>query len=423
MVDKSPKIGAAGKRGETVRSDCFVEVKLRKSGGVNLKLESKVAVLYGDSIQRLVFEMCEHFGIKHTNIFLEDKGALPFTIAARFETALKRARPELEAEFLLPMNEKKVSPASKDRLRRSRLYLPGDEPKFFANAGLHKPDGIILDLEDSVAPSEKDAARMLVRNALRSIDFHGAERMVRINQNQVGLEDLRYIVPHHVEVILIPKCESAQQVIAVENEITKLRRQYGVANEIYLLPIIESALGVIKAYEIASASMQNCGLAIGLEDYTADLGVERTRDGDESRFARSMIVNAARAAGIQALDSVFSEVNDLDGLRAGVIEARSLGFEGKGCIHPRQIQIIHAGFAPTPDEISKAMRVVSAFEDAQNRGIGVVALDSKMIDAPVVKRAQKTVELALLYRGKNVAPRSRGRQDVCATHLSDYKKF
>jgi citrate lyase subunit beta/citryl-CoA lyase len=398
MINPSHKIGAAGKRGETVRSDCFVEISFKKSGGINLKLESKVGVLYGDSIQRLVFEMCERFGLKHANIFLEDKGALPFTIAARFETALKRAQPELEAEFLLPINGKKKSPTSKDRLRRSRLYLPGDEPKFFVNAGLHKPDGIILDLEDSVAPSEKDAARVLVRNALRCIDFYGAERMVRINQNQAGLKDLRYIVPHHVDVILIPKCESAQQVIAVENEVAKLRRQFDVANEIYFLPIIESALGVIKAYEIASASLQNCGLAIGLEDYTADLGVERTREGEASRFGRSIIVNAAKAAGIQALDSVFSGVNDLDGLRAGVIEAKSLGFEGKGCIHPRQIQIIHAGFAPTQDEISKAMRVVMAFEEAQNRGIGVVALDAKMIDAPVVKRAQRTIKLARLHQ-------------------------
>ena len=406
MINHSPQIGAAGKRGETVRSDCFVEVALKKSGGIKLELESKVGVLYGDSIQRLVFEMCEHFGLKHANIFLEDKGALPFTIAARFEAALKRARPELEMEFLLPIHAKKKLPTTKDRLRRSRLYLPGDEPKFFINAGLHKPDGIILDLEDSVALSEKDAARLLVRNALRCIDFYGAERMVRLNQNQAGLEDLRYIVPHHVDVILIPKCESPQQVIAVENEVAKLRRQFDVANEICFLPIIESALGVIKAYEIATASVQNCGLAIGLEDYTADLGVERTREGEESRCGRSMIVNAAKAAGLQALDSVFSEVNDLDGLRASVIEAKSLGFEGKGCIHPRQIQIIHAGFAPTPDEISKAMRVVSAFEDAQNRGIGVVALDSKMIDAPVVKRAQKTVELALLYPEKNVAQSS-----------------
>lgn len=398
MINPSHKIGAAGKRGETIRSDCFVKVALKKSGGINLKLESKVGVLYGYSIQRLIFEMGAHFGLKHADIYLEDKGALPFTIAARFEAALKRARPELEAEFLLPINEKKISSTSKDRLRRSRLYLPGDEPKFFVNAGLHKPDGIILDLEDSVAPSEKDTARLLVRNALRSINFYCAERMVRINQNQAGLDDLRYIVPHHVEVILIPKCESAQQVIAVDNEVAKLRRQFDVANEIYFLPIIESALGVIKAYEIASASAKNCGLAIGLEDYTADLGVERTRAGDESRFARSMIVNAAKAAGIQAFDSVFSDMNDLDGLRASVSEAKSLGFEGKGCIHPRQIPVIHAGFMPSQDEITKALNIVDAFNEAQSRGSGVVALGAKMIDAPVVKRAQQTIKLARLYQ-------------------------
>lgn len=398
MRNQSPQTGAAGKRGETVRSDCFVEIKIKKSGGVNLKLKSKVGAFYGDSIRQLVVEMCEYFGLKHAHIFLEDKGALPFTLAARLETALKRARPELETEFLLPIHNKRISPTSKDRLRRSRLYLPGEEPKFFVNAGLHQPDGIILDLEDSVAPNEKDAARVLVRNALRSIDFYGAERMVRINQNQTGLVDLRYIVPHHVDVILIPKCESAPQVTAVANEVENLRQRHGVANEIYLLPIIESARGVIKAYEIASASPQNCALAIGLEDYTADLGVERTRAGEESRFARNMVVNAAKAAGIQALDSVFSDVNDLDSLRASVIEAKALGFDGKGCIHPRQIAVIHAGFMPSANEIAQAQNIVAAFEEAQSQGRGVVALGTKMIDAPVVKRAQQTIKQARLYQ-------------------------
>ena len=340
--------------------------------------------------------MCKFFNINHAEILLEDAGALPFTLAARFELAVKRILPELDKEFLLPMNEKNYSSTTKDRLRRTRLYLPGNEPKFFINAGLHSPDGIILDLEDSVAHSEKDAAQLLVRNALRSVDFYGAERMVRINQMPLGLNDLKFIVPNYVNVILIPKCESADQVVEIEQEVHRLKRLHKIKNEIYFMPILESALGIIKAYEIATASRHNCGLAIGFEDYTADLGTQRTNEGRESFFARSMVINAAKAAGIQAIDTVFSDVADMDGLRQSVLEAKALGFEGKGCIHPRQVQVVHEAFAPKQEEIEKAKKIVLAFEEAERKGLGVVSLGTKMIDAPVVKRAQKTIELGYI---------------------------
>jgi citrate lyase subunit beta/citryl-CoA lyase len=160
------------------------------------------------------------------------------------------------------------------------------------------------------------------------------------------------------------------------------------------MPIIESALGALKAFEIASSSKNICALAVGLEDYTADIGVQRTNEGKESFFARSMIVNAAKAAGVQAIDTVFSDVEDMDGLRLSVLEAKALGFEGKGCIHPRQIKVVHEAFAPTQDEIQKAQKIVEAFKDAEKRGLGVVSLGSKMIDPPVVKRAQRLLELA-----------------------------
>ena len=162
--------------------------------------------------------------------------------------------------------------------------------------------------------------------------------MVRINQLPKGLDDLKFIVPHNVHVILIPKCESAEQVKEVEKEVEVLKKQLNVKGEIYFVPIIESAKGVIKSFEIASASKNNCALAIGLEDYTADIGTQRTEEGKESFFARSMVVNAARAAGIQPIDTVYSDVSNMEGLRQSVIEAKSLGFEGKGCIHPRQVK-------------------------------------------------------------------------------------
>jgi citrate lyase subunit beta/citryl-CoA lyase len=343
----------------------------------------------------MIFDISKYFGLKDAKILLEDNGALPFVLAARFELAVKRLLPEIKKEYLLPFNEKNLYSSKKDQLRRSRLYLPGNEPKFFVNAGLHSPDGIILDLEDSVAPSEKDAAQLLVRNSLRSVDFYGAERMVRINQLPKGLDDLKYIVPNNVNVILIPKCESAEQIHQLEKEVEKLKKLHKVENPIYFMPIIESALGVIKSFEIASASKNNCALAIGLEDYTADIGTQRTNDGRESIFARQMLVNAAKAAGIQAIDTVFSDVADMEALRQSVIEAKSLGFEGKGCIHPRQIKVVHEAFAPTTDEIEKAKKIVQAFEEAEKKGLGVVSLGSKMIDPPVVKRALNTINLAL----------------------------
>jgi citrate lyase subunit beta/citryl-CoA lyase len=263
------------------------------------------------------------------------------------------------------------------------------------NAGLHRPDGVILDLEDSVAPAEKDAARHLVRNALRQIDFYGAERMVRINQLPAGLDDLNYVVPHNAHVILLPKCESAEQVKEADEKVNEMCSRLGQQQEVYFMPIIESALGAIKAYEIASASRRNVALTIGLEDYTADLGTQRTLEGRESFWARAQVVNAAKAARVQAIDTVFSDVSDMEGLRQSVLEAKSLGFEGKGCIHPRQIEVINDAFAPADSEIDRSKRIVLAFEEAEAKGLGVVSLGSKMIDPPVVKRALKTVELAV----------------------------
>ncbi len=350
--------------------------------------------MYGKSIKNLINNICRFFEITNAKIHLEDSGALPFVIEARLESAIKKLYPEIKKEYWIPFNKKNSYLTSKNKLRRSRLYLPGNEPKFFVNAGLHKPDGIILDLEDSVAPAVKDEAQLLVRNTLREVDFYGAERMVRINQLPRGLTDLKYIIPHNVHVILIPKCESSSQITDVEKEIDKIKNEFKIKNEIYLMPILESALGIIKAYEIASASKNICALAIGLEDYTADIGTQRTNEGKESFFARSMIINAAKAAGVQAIDTVFSDVADMEGLRQSVLEAKSLGFEGKGSIHPRQIKIIHEAFAPTAEEILKAQKIVEAFDEAEKKGLGVVSLGTKMIDLPVVKKAQRVLQLA-----------------------------
>jgi citrate lyase subunit beta/citryl-CoA lyase len=310
------------------------------------------------------------------------------------EAAIKKVT-GADMEYLLPMHPGNNYFTEKERFRFSRLYLPGNNPSLMLNAGLHSADGIILDLEDSVAPDRKDEARILVRNALRQINFYGDERMVRINQGKRGLEDLHYVIPHNVNLVLIPKCEYAEEVLAVENEISLILKKHSLTSQVWLMPIIESALGTENAYAIACSSKSVTSMAIGLEDYTADLGVPRTFEGKESLYARTRIVNAAKAAKIQPIDSVFSDVGDMDGLLQNVLVSKSLGFEGMGCIHPRQISVIQRGFSPSDEEIDKAKKIYIAYEEAGSKGLGVVALGTKMIDPPVVIRAQKTIDLAI----------------------------
>ena len=384
----------AGRRGPEVRSDCWVGVVPRRSGGRKVAVESRVESMYGAAIRSQIDEGLAALGIAHAQVEVKDAGALPFVLMARLEAAVRRAYgPDPERCWLPEAIPAARRPGVRERFRRSRLYLPGSEPKFAVNAGLHGADGIILDLEDSVAPAEKDAARILVRNALRALDFGSAERMVRINQLPLGFDDLDAVIPENVQMILIPKCESPQQVQDVDAKIRRIQGERG--QPVFLMPILESALGVLYAFEIATASVNVVALTIGLEDYTADIGTQRTEEGRESFWARSHVVNAARAAGISPIDSVYSDVADEEGLRRSVLEAKGLGFEGKGCIHPSQIRVIHEAFAPSREEIDRATRIVAAFEDAEARGLAVVALGSKMIDAPVVRRARRTVEHAL----------------------------
>jgi len=383
-----------GNKGKTVRSDCFITLELKNAGGLEINLESKVDVMYGESVRRLAIEVLTFFGINDAFIKIEDSGALPLVIAARIEAAVKKLA-QSDKEYLPEFLPENRYTTLKDRNRFSRLYLPGNTPSLMINAGIHKPDGVILDLEDAVAPDKKDEARFLVRNALRAINFYGAERMVRINQGERGLEDLDYILLHNVNLVLIPKCEKPEQIHDVNTKIKEVRRKSKLSAQIWLMPIIESALGVINAYPIASAAENLVALAIGLEDYTADLGTKRTVEGSESFFARSMVVNAARAAGIQPIDSVFSDVGDMEGLKQNVIRSKAMGFDGMGCIHPRQIKVIHENFAPSADEIGKAMKIVFAYHKATEQGLGVVSLGTKMIDPPVVKRALNTINLAV----------------------------
>jgi len=390
----SNKIATAGNTGPKVRSDCFVTLELKDSGGITINQKSKVSVMYGDENEKLCRDILNFFGIKNVHLELEDKGALPLVISARMEAAIKELI-DTDKEYLLDFIDDNKYTSEKEQFRFSRLYLPGNTPSMMLNAGIHHPNGIILDLEDSVAFNKKKEAQLLVRNALRGINFYGAERMVRINQFPKGLDDIKYLIPHNVHMLLVPKCEGADQIKQLEQKIEELKKQHQLERSVLLMPIIESALGVEKAFEIATASENVVAMAIGLEDYTADLGARRTNEATESFYARTRMVNACKAARIQAIDSVFSDVGDMDALKENVKVSKGLGFEGMGCIHPRQIKVIHESFAPEANEIDKAKKIVNAFIDATEKGLGVVSLGTKMIDPPVVKRAEKTINLAI----------------------------
>ena len=385
--------GEAGRAGGEVRSDLHVAFEERTAGGIEIDVRSRVDLYYGGEIRQQVRDVLLALGVEHAHVTITDEGALPFVIAARIEAAVRRAGLG-EGKCALPEAVALPEPSMRDRLRRSRLYLPGNEPKYFVNAALHAPDAIILDLEDSVHYAEKDTARLLVRNALRAVDFGAAERMVRINQLPLGLADLEEIVPQRPDLILIPKVETPEQVSDIVGAIASIAKGTGVMRPIWLMPILESALGIENAFAIASASDQIAAITIGLEDYTADLGVAKTSGGSETLYARMRLVNAAHAARVQAIDSVYGEVTDSEGLLRWGEAARAMGFEGMGCIHPMQIEVIHRAFSPTLSELEKAAKIVAAYEEAQERGLGVVSLGSKMIDAPVVQRALKLVARA-----------------------------
>lgn len=387
-------VAKAGNSGTSVRSDCEVTLELTDNGGIQLEIKSKVEALYGEDIKKTCIDVLHFFEIKNAKLLLEDSGALSFVIMARIEAAIKKLI-DTKKNYLPTLIEANKYATTHDRYRFSRLYLPGNMPKMMLNAGIHKPDGIILDLEDAVAPDKKHEARFIVRNALRQINFFGAEKMVRINQGEHGLEDLDYIVPHFVNLILIPKIENPDYIRQIDEKVEKLKKAEGINHDIFYMPIVESALGIENAYQIAISSKNIVAMAIGLEDYTADIGTRRTNEGIESWYARTRLVNACKAARIQPIDSVFSDIADMEGLYNNVKNSKALGFEGMGCIHPRQIEVIKNGFAPEPEEIEKAKKIVTAFVNAQQQGLAVVTVGSKMIDPPVVKRAEKTIHLAL----------------------------
>jgi len=379
----------AGPLGDDVRSDCHVSFEPGADGLV-IDVESKVDYLFGESIETAAHRAASDLGVTTGRLRVVDRGALEWVLLARAETCLRLAGADGPA--VLPEEWPGAStPRTRERLRRSRLYLPGNRPKLMLSAGLYGADGLILDLEDSVTPADKDAARFLVRNALIALDWGASERMVRVNQGDLGLEDLRRIAYHNPHVVLLPKVEDPEEVRQAAN----LLREIAGDRAPYLMPILESPLGIHRAYEIAGADDLVVALTLGLEDLSAELGAPRTEAGWESFAARQVTVYAARAAGVQPIASVFSDIKDEAALARYVQRERGLGFDGVGCIHPRQIPVVHAEMTPTEAEAERSVKIVRAARDAERRGLGAVAVGSKMVDPPVVKQAFRTVDLAV----------------------------
>lgn len=282
------------------------------------------------------------------------------------------------------------------KLRRTMMYIPGNNPGMIKDGHIYGADSIMFDLEDSVSINEKDAARFLVYNALKTIDYEGVETVVRINGlDTCGLEDLEAIVRAQPDVIRLPKTESAQDIIDVENEIARIEKAAGIpVGKTKMMAAVEGALGVMNACEIATASKRLMGIAIGAEDYVTDLKTTRSPEGIELLFGRSQIILAARAAGIYAFDTVYSDVNNEEGFENEVRLIKQLGFDGKSVINPRQIGPVHEIYTPSEKEINKSIRVIRAAEEAKKRGSGVVSLDGKMVDKPIIERAQRALMLA-----------------------------
>ena len=372
---KEIKVGTENER------DCLVTVGEGK--GVDINVEAKVE-LTRDDVVDIVGECIDLYDVDNVTVTVREFGAFDYVIRARTCCALYKFTGKKIKENVFIREE-----TERDRLRRSRLYVPGNNPRLQINAGVFGSDCIILDLEDSVSPEQKEAARFLVKEALKTLDFEEAEVWVRVNREFLE-EDIEQVLVGNPHGICLPKSECADDIKEVETIIEKYEKMYSMKGT-KLMPIIESARGILNLEEIAGASDRIVALAFGAEDFTRDIGGDKSWD--TLLYARSKLVTVAKSFDIQALDTVYSRIDDMDGLMDETKRIIKMGFDGKGAIHPEQIRYIHECFTPTKEEIEYAKRVMKAIEEAKRKGLGVISLDGRMIDKPVVKRAERILKL------------------------------
>ena len=284
------------------------------------------------------------------------------------------------------------------KLRRSMLFLPGANAAMLSTSFVYKPDSIMFDLEDAVSIKEKDSARLLVAQTLKMPVYkeHNIETVVRINalNTPFGLKDLEAVVRAGVDVVRLPMTNSAEDIHELEAHVERIEKECGrEVGSTKLMAAIESAQAVVNAVSIAKSSPRLIGIALAAFDYLVDMQTERG-DGTELFYARCAVLHAARVAGIDAFDVVYSNVNDDEGFLKEVNLIKKLGYNGKSLINPRQIELLHNAYAPTASEVENAKKIVEAAEEGERKGLGVVSLNGKMIDAPIITRAQKIIELA-----------------------------
>ncbi|KRK96931.1 citrate (Pro-3S)-lyase [Secundilactobacillus odoratitofui DSM 19909 = JCM 15043] len=286
---------------------------------------------------------------------------------------------------------------NEERLRRTMMFVPGNNPAMVKDAGIYGADSIMFDLEDSVSMAEKDAARVLVYEALQTQDYGDAELVVRVNGQDTPYyeNDVKAMVKAGIDIIRLPKAESPEMVQQLEADIIAAEKQFGLPEgSTGLMAAIESAKGVMNAYPIASASKRMMGIALSAEDYTTDMKTHRYPDGAELEFARNMVLHAARAAGVAAFDTVFTNMDDTEGFYRETEYIHQLGFDGKSLVNPRQIPMVNKVYEPTEKEIRNAKNVINAIEEARLKGSGVISMNGQMVDRPVVLRAQRVMRIA-----------------------------
>jgi citrate lyase subunit beta / citryl-CoA lyase len=282
------------------------------------------------------------------------------------------------------------------RLRRTMLFMPGNNPGMLLSAGILGADSVILDLEDAVSLTEKDSARILVREAIKNIDYTNVEVVVRVNpmDSEFGAEDVNVIARVKPDALLVPKADE-EAIRIVDEMVNNIEVEEGFEKgSIKIIPLIETAFGLETVYNVIKASKRVIAILLGGEDLTADLGVKRTKEGEEIFYARNKVATACKALKIDSIDTPFTDTNDYEGLAKDTAKAKSLGLTGKAAINPRQIDTIHSVFAPSEEDIKHALRILDAMEEAKKEGKGVFSIDGKMVDAPIINRALNTVELA-----------------------------
>lgn len=377
-------------------SDAQVVVEPNPAGGIEITVESPVKKQFGRSIRASAEEVLKGMGVSSASVTITDKGALDAVIRSRLMAAVCRSA---EERLRLPANEKafpeQVFPGN--GLRRSSLYASGSSPAHLIQTQFYNQDCIVYDLEDSVPIEDKDAARILVYNLLKKHRPKDKQVIIRVNavDSIFFAEDLEVCVRLKPDALRLPKVENAAEVRNVDERMTAIEKTTGIPEgSVKLWCNIESYMGVLNAREIAKASPRVVAMAISAEDFTASMKAERTKEGWEIFHARNAVLMACREAGIDALDAVFSNFADTDGLKADTEWGKRLGFDGKTLIHPKQVDVVNAVFTPSSREIKHALRVFAAIENARRNKKGAVSLDGSMLDEAVVLRARRIMALA-----------------------------